>query len=350
MKKRDQDQAQAIKKLEEYRQTHPEQMLLFQLTSSSPEARRYSNTIELYDAIPKYHWGNAERIQGEFLRNLDREFEHRGTRYRVTISPAKIRARNGKEKDYYPSQREELVEDALRKLACDGKGVFLDDQAGVVFSLYELQRELESMGHGYNIAEIKDALMICAKASLELTNEEGTAVVVSNLFETLGLQTREDRKNGGAKSKSFVRFNMLVTLSIKNQTFRRINYEKCMAYRSVIARRLHKRMSHYYTQASMAHPYTILLSTIIRDFGIKEYDQIRVNLFKVQEALEEMKDQEVINDYKVEKIYSKERKNKIVDAKFTIFPHLSFVQEMVNSNAQQKRLREVPTTTKRLPR
>jgi len=333
---------QAIKKLEEYRQTQPEQMILFQLTAS-PEERRYSNTIELYDAIPKYHWGNAERIHGEFLRNLDRDFEHRGTRYKVTISPAKLRGRDGREKDYYPSQREELVEDALRKLACDGKGVFLDDHAGVVFSLYELQQELKRMGHGYNIAEIKDALMICAKASMELTTDDGTAVVVSNLFETLGVQTREDRRSGGAKSKSFVRFNLLVTLSIKNQTFRRIDYEKCMAYRSVIARRLHKRMSHHYTQASMAHPYTILLSTIIRDFGIKEYDHIRVNLFKVQEALEEMKEQEVINDFKVEKIYSKERKNKIADAKFTLLPHLSFVQDMIGANARQKRLRPSPS-------
>jgi hypothetical protein len=33
----------------------------------------------------------------------------------VTIQPASLRDKNGEEKYFYPSKREELVEDALRK-------------------------------------------------------------------------------------------------------------------------------------------------------------------------------------------------------------------------------------------
>ena len=76
--------------------------------------------------------------------------------------PARILDRNGIEREYYPSQREELLEDALRKFVSQGHGLFLDDAAGVTFTLYQLQKELQCMGHGYKIADIKDALFVCA--------------------------------------------------------------------------------------------------------------------------------------------------------------------------------------------
>jgi len=60
------------------------------------------------------------------------DFQHRGETYKVTIRPARLTGRDGMDKEYYPGPREELVEEALRKLACDRlNGVYLDDQAGV---------------------------------------------------------------------------------------------------------------------------------------------------------------------------------------------------------------------------
>lgn len=178
------------KKLADYKQEKPIQLSLFELFL--PTDKPYSNTVELYDFIPKYHWGKVERVDGTFLRSLDREFECRGRRYHVNIQPASLKDKNGEEKYYYPSKREELVEDALRKFAVKGQGLFLDDAAGVTFSLHQLQQELASNGHSYSKDQIKDALLICAKANLTVTSEDGSAILVSGLFETLGLQTRED--------------------------------------------------------------------------------------------------------------------------------------------------------------
>ena len=76
----------AEKKLEEYKQTSPAQMALFQIATQ--EDGRYSNTIELYDGIPKYFWGKAERINGQFLEPIEREFSYRGNDYTVRITPA----------------------------------------------------------------------------------------------------------------------------------------------------------------------------------------------------------------------------------------------------------------------
>ncbi len=326
----------AEKSLQEYKQTKPEQLSLFELLL--PEEKNYSNTVELYDFIPKYYWGKTEqlRIGGEFLRSLDREFECRGKKYKVKIKPASIEQADGTEKYFYPAKREEVVEDALRKLVCEGKGQFLDDSAGVTFSLYELSEELTSSGHSYSITQIKDALMICAQATLIVTNEDGTEIMVSTIFPTLSLQTKEDWKGKGEKTDSFLRFNPLVTRSIIERQFRQFNYSKSMGYKNVIARQLHKRMSHHYIQAHIAHPYHINLTTIIRDFGITAYKKISFNLREAETGLEELVANNVVLKYKSSRTYDVNRKNKIVDVLFEIIPHPNFVGEVMQANKKTK--------------
>lgn len=318
------------KKLTDYKQDKPTQLSLFELLL--PSEKPYSNTVELYDFIPKYHWGKVERVNGTFLKSLDREFECRGKRYHVNIQPASIKDKNGEEKYYYPSKREELVEDALRKLAVKGQGLFLDDAAGVTFTLHQLQEELRRNGHSYDKDQIKDALLICAKTNLTVTSEDGSAILVSGLFETLGLQTREDWLSKGQKSKAFVRFNPLVTKGIKARQFRQFNYETSMSYKNVIARQLHKRMSHHYTQASIMHPYSINLTTIIRDFGLTAYERLSHNLRDVEIALGEMKEKEVVLNFIVDKTLDSSQRNKMTESKITITPHPKFAGEVMRAN------------------
>ena len=73
--------------------------------------------------MPKYHWGKVERIGGKFLDTLEREFECKGTRYKIKIAPARITDKDGIDREYFPSKREELVEDALRRFATTQQGV-----------------------------------------------------------------------------------------------------------------------------------------------------------------------------------------------------------------------------------
>lgn len=329
------------KKLGEYDQTKPVQLTLFEMLL--PNEREFSNTVELYDFIPKYHWGKVQRINDKFLDSLEREFECRGVHYKVKIRPASVEDSDGEERYYYPSKREELVEDALRKFVAEGQGVFLDEQAGVTFSLYQLQEELKRNGHSYSKDQIKDALLICARTNITVTTENGASVFVSNLFETLGLQTREDWKEKEQKSRAFVRFNSLVTKSITSRTFRQLNYEKVMSYKNVVARQLHKRMSHHYIQASIANPYSILLSTIIRDFGLTQYAQLRDNLRDVQVALDEMVEKKVLLSYKVEKVIENSKRAKLLDAKFILLPDPSFTSEIIGANKHQAKIKSIET-------
>ncbi len=210
----------------------PAQLSLFQ-TFLAPDEDKYSNTIELYDAIPKYyprkHMGSL-RISDTFLRALTRDFEHRGEAFTVTIRPARIVHKDRSEQEYYPSFREEVVEDALRKIACDSlNGVFLNEQAGVQFTLYELQKELRARGHALNLQELVESLKICNLASFSVEKADGTAIIQSPIFPVLLIASKEDWLKNPKQTQCYVQFNPLVTASINRLSYRQYDYLTYMA-------------------------------------------------------------------------------------------------------------------------
>lgn len=327
------------KKLEEYNQSKPPQLKFFELTK--PEQKQYSNTIELYDAIPKYYWGKQD-ADVQNIKAIKRTFVHFNEEYKVTIQPAIIENKNGEFQTVYPGKREELIEDVLRKIASEGDGVFLDSgnekpSASVLFTLYQVQQELKKQGHTHSIVQIKESIQICGQANIKLETLDGKSLLISNFFETVGLQTKDDWNEHGNKTKGFIKFNSLVTKSIVQKTFRLINYKKFMSYTSVTAKWLHKRLSHNYIQASSGDPYNINLSTILRDSGIKRQGLLGGNIRDVKDALEEMVEKEVIEKYSILKVFEK---RKVIDAKFTIWPNSSFINEMKYANKRHKEMRE----------
>lgn len=333
------------KRIDDYEQTSSVQMELFQ--SLLPEDKQFSNTIEFYDFCPKYIYWRTERLQDKFLDRLEREFECRGQKYNIAIDPAKIKDSDGVVRDYFPGVVEELVEDALRKLAVDGHGMFLDDQAAVTFTLYELQQELAKTGHTYSLDQIKKALMVCVGTTIHLTTESGETVFSDHLFETVGLNTREDWKGQGKKTKAFVRFNSLVTKSIKEGSWRQFNYEISMRFKYVVSRQLNKRLSHNFTYANMAKDFNISLSTMLRDFGLTPYEYMRDNLRHVTKALDEMKEKRVIRSYEIKHIYDTGRKNKLIDAVIEVKPDLDFVNQTIRANVKQGRVKQLTEKVKR---
>ena len=119
-------------------ETIPKQLSLFQILL--PNNKKYSNTIELYDAIPKYFSSPKQmaslRHSSRFLDVLEREFKHRGETYRLEMTPARIKRAEDGQIEYYPTMRENLVEEALRKLATDPQcGRYFDGNMGVRFTL-----------------------------------------------------------------------------------------------------------------------------------------------------------------------------------------------------------------------
>lgn len=320
------------KEFEQLDKSKPLQLMLFELDSKDKD---YSQTIELYDFIPKFNWGKSKRIEGEFLRTIKREFECRGKHYHLTLMPARIEDGKNGSKEYYPSQREELVEDALRKMMTEGQSLMLDGEAGISFTLYQLQKELSENGHTYSYDELKDAIRVLNGTDLILKDEDGTTEAAFSPIETYGFAGE------GKETKTFVRFSPLVTNSIKTGSFRMINYDKAMSLKSVIARQLHKRMSHHYIQASLTNPYDILLTTIIRDFGLTLQRRIQYNLDEVEIALGIMKEKNIIINFKIEKVFDLKPRRKLIDAKIFIQPHPHFIDDIVRANKNAKKIKEL---------
>lgn len=329
------------------KRTNPAQLSLFQ--TFLPDDDKYSNTIEFYDAIPKYypikHMG-ALRIGDTFLRVLTREFEHRGEAFKLTLRPARIVYKDGREQEFFPSFREEIVEEALRKIACDSlNGVFLNEQAGVQFTLYALQKELKARGHALNLQELLESLKICNLASFTVEKAGGTAIIQSPLFPVLLIASKEDWLKHPKQAQCYVQFNPLVTASINHLSYRQYDYLTYMTYRHRLSRWLHKRLAHNYVQASMLDPYTINLSTILRDSGAYHSPRGHNRTREVDAALHELKSKGIVMSVNEE--FKRGPRNKILDATYTLLPDFGFVSEVKKANARSKRVNEIFTSQRR---
>lgn len=316
------------KTLKDYSQSKPQQLEFFEITDSSNQ--EYSNTIELYDQMPKYYFGGVERERGknvDALPILQREFRHKNKNYQLEIVPAAIINKQGKTIHHYPSQREELVEDALRKLVTNKRGIYLDDNVAVKFTLYELQQELKSRGHGYNLNEIKEAIEICNKSVIDILSKDGNQIELSTTIFPFVAKEKKSEIDG--KQRYIVMFHTLVSKSLKDKTYRLYNYQKVMKYKMNLSRWIHKRMAHNYLQAHITNPYKIKMSTIIRDSGMKEYKKKSDSIIQIEKSLSELQKYNMLTRFETERQLNG---RKILDAIFSLFVSDEFVSDVKKAN------------------
>lgn len=331
----------------ELAKTQPQQLALFQRFLGDPSES--SNTIELYDAIPKYFTTKQQmalrRIEEKdgkrrFLPALKHTFRYtnRHTKeeatYTVRMTPARLEDNDLGEKEYYPSSREELIEEALKKMACEQRGgVFLNDRAGVQFTLYELKQELRSRGHDIDLNDLIQSLTINRRAVLSVTktSQAGDEVILdSAIFPTLIIANRREWRRAPKETRCYVEFNPLITLAINAGAYRQFNYIKYMAYRHQLSRWLHKRLYHTFTNADLLHPYKLLQSTIERDSKLvnarRTYDRKRA----VVQALDELVAKDIIYSYAVEE--RRGHRHRLSEILYTLPPTVELVGEIKRAN------------------
>jgi hypothetical protein len=314
--------------------SQPQQLSLFQqFLGAAPQD--YGNSIELYDAIPKIMPSAKEmdgmRKDGIYLPILERRFRHRDREYRVKITPARIQNKQGAEKEFYPSHRDWMVEEALRKLACDrSNGVYLDQRVGVQFSLSELRRELSRWGRGITYDNLMESLAILSKTQLYITCSDGSVALNSTVFPVSLLAKRQQWLENPTASHCYVQFNPLVTASIDKLTYRQFNYCTFMSLRGSLSQWLHRRLSHVYTHASPFNPYRIRLSTIVRDSGMVNTARMADDAKQVRLALRELVEKGVLMQFEEEAQRGKRRM--LIDVMFTFLPAGDFVMEMKRAN------------------
>jgi hypothetical protein len=186
-----------------------------------------------------------QRVNDQFLPHHVAEFKHNGRTYTRTIFPARVQDSDGIFRDYYPSANEELVEDALRKLAIEYQAGYFDQpnyRSGVVFTMHMLRDELKKRGHSRSYQEIVLALNILSRSTIEIRSQENGEVIAQSAYLPALAAVSRARLCDDPKAKWMVQFHPLVTTSIDKVTYRQFNYHIMMSHSTQLARWLHKQL------------------------------------------------------------------------------------------------------------
>lgn len=317
------------------------------LCNGVQEQDKLSNTLDLWDSIPRYSVSrqamNKMRKAGSFLELLAIDFHYRGTPLKAIIQPARIKdIKTGISQDYYPSASEELIEDALRKIATDQQSGFFDKsnyRSGVVFTLHILREELKRRGHTRSYQQIMLSLNILARSTIEIhtfDGKGGQGFSVSAYFPGMAAVSKQ-KLIDDPDAKWVVHFHPLVTQAIDALTYRQFNYAQMMSYKSQLARWLHKMLSIKYTQASIVTPFEMRYSTIKRDSAMLDgyKNRERDAISALEDALAELMAQKdgvlmVVNKQEIRGL-----RGKLLDVIYSLTPSPYFVAQMKASNKRR---------------
>lgn len=326
------------------------QLVLFQtfLVNTDLQRSAVSNCIEFWDSVPRYSISqqmmNKMRDDKGRLDLLEISFNFRQTSLKAIIQPALIQEeKNGviSTVNYYPSSNEELIEEALRKIATIKRNGFHEpsQRSGVVFTLYELRNELKKRGHARSFGEIIKSLTILSCSIIEISAEDKQSSMAfgkrSAYFPQVSWVNRYDLLEDPS-AKWYVQFHPLVTDSIDKLTYRQFNYEQLMQHNTQLARWLNKYLVNKYTMASKMKPFEMRYSTIKRESAmLNGYKVERQAIAACDFSMEELKKQKIAHEIK--KNIVRAARNEIIDVVYTITPTFDFVAEVKAANARQNK-------------
>jgi hypothetical protein len=312
---------------------------LFQefLINKETEKEPLSNTIELWDCLPKYSVSQVEqnklRTQEGLLPLQRKDLTFRGYTYSIFISPALLSEEGGRA--YYPSANEELIEDALRKIATFQNQCFYDEKAshcGATFTLHQLRAELKKQGHSRSYQEVIKSLYILAGADIEIRTKNGRGVSVEKFMSLSGFSGEERLDNPDSKWVAY--FHPLVRKAMQLIDYRQYNYQQMMHLETHLARWLYKRLAHYWTNAGYLTPIKLSFADIRQESGmlersrtsdaVKELEAIfsvflKSCVFRAIERIEELRG----------------ARNKIMDIVYEAYPHADFIKAVKAANKRQ---------------
>lgn len=322
------------------------QLDLFQafLCNGESERDRLSNTFDLWDSVPRFSVSrlamDKERKVRGFLDLMEINFQYRGTPLQAVIQPARIREKKGgATKDYYPSANEELIEDALRKIAAEQSYGYFDKhnyRSGVVFTLHMLREELKKREHTRSYQQIILSLNILARSTIEIRTVDGKGgegFTVSPYFSGLSAVSRTNLIDD-PQAKWVVQFHPLVTQAIDALTYRQFNYAQMMNHSTQLARWLHKQLSLKFTFASLITSFEMRYSTIKRDSALLEgYGRSTAAVEFLDSVFTELKASGVLMMFKKKTVTG--LRGKIEDVVYTLIPSPDFIAQMKTANKRE---------------
>ncbi|WP_035693396.1 hypothetical protein [Azospirillum halopraeferens] len=348
-----------------------------QLVLFEHEDRSQSHLIAMYDVAPRFVFlprgpsGRDEAAAGEapagkdhFLKSVHRDFVFQGRAYRLTLQPARIyRAppkRDGDpavaavgndpasmvEVEVFPGEREQIVEQVIRRLAMDRPRLSLAgedrDKVQMKFSLYEIKRELRAVNRTLDLTNIREALEVLGRARIIISKagEPGrkpgrtTNVLESTAFPVMAIRGRADQESEeGATEETYLEFNPLVSSAIRNLEFQPVSYRWLMRLKSPVSRWLYNRLSvecgelrDFRTlRAEGAKPVTFTADEIVKYSGMNEWSRRRDTLRVVTAAVDALVEEGILD--RVEKDFDKQGK-RIDDITYVMTPSRELLEQL----------------------
>jgi len=286
---------------------------VLQLSLFEPADKRHTNYMALYDLAPRFITKVERKDGSAYLTVIKRDFTFNGEPYRLIVTPARIQDAQGNERDMLPGEREQLVEDVIRKFSAQKMHLGDQEEVQTPFSVYGIWKELSKHKHTFSKAEIKEALFILNMSNIQIMKlaadgeRKPKAIVSAPAFPVLSL--REDNDT------AFVQLNPLLAAAIKTLAFEPVNYDWMMQLRSPLPRWVFKSVSllmaeNEFPDGSM----DISASEIISSFG-QARTRWREMLGEVEKAIVKLKEIEVVSDFERRDIKDGRRK---VDSLFSV--------------------------------
>lgn len=257
----------------------------------------------------------------------------KGYAYSIFISTALLADENGRA--YYPSANEELIEDALRKIATLQNQCFYDEKethCGVSFTLHQLRTELKKQGHSRSYQQVVKSLYILAGADIEIRSKNGQGVSVEKFMSLAGFSS--DERLDSPDSKWVAYFHSLVRRAMGNIDYRQYNYQQMMHLETHLARWLYKRLAHYWNNADPTSPIRLSFADIRQEGGMLERSRTNDAVKELEAIFSVFLKILVFQSIKrVEEIHG--ARNKIIDIVYEAYPHADFIRSVKAANKRQ---------------
>lgn len=329
----------------------------FFLANNDDGRDQLSNTFDFWDSVPRYSVSRQQmdkivKAKGH-LPLFETTFQYHKTPVTVQIQPVQVKSEKIDKKTgakietinhYYPSANEELIEDALRKMATEqstgqdkehNNGFFDADNKcfGVTFTLHQLRKELRKRGHTRSYQQITLSLDILANSRIRIEGDISLELSGKKFIGFFTELTTVSRKQMEAdpNMKCRVVFNPWINSAIRELHYRQFNYGLMMSHKAQLTRWLHKQLALKYTFASLAHPFKIYYSTIKRDSGLLTgYGRERKAVEAVDDAFQELQDSGLLQSFKKEVVSGP--RGRIEDVIYVLTPTMAFTSAMKAAN------------------
>lgn len=324
------------------------------LLYNRPDEREVlSNAISIWDVLPRFA---GERLnQEEVLPDtFECEFELGGERCKMVLTPGtSYRMRSepglntptveaGSSERRYPGGREQAVEQALIKIACD-QAESMELEGGetvyqVSFSIKHLQDVLATFGSKYKHTQIREALDILSTSIMTIYDRRGIHIRRRPMLPGFDCISPDGKATKNPQAQWIAQLHPIVASSIRNAAYRQFNLSQFQGRKSYSAYLLKQIVLHA-TNISPSIPHRVVYSELRQLTSGLNYKRPRDGIDYLEREIKRMVESGCLTHYQREDRRAQQRgagRPAIADATFHLYPGKTLIADIMAASKRQE--------------